>query len=65
MSGENGTTKAEVFYNVNGGWMPYTGEIGITDDYTEVKFALMPSIRLECDPNYAIDIETIPVIHDG
>jgi len=45
--------------------MPYTGEIDIKKDYTEVKFALMSSPRLECNPNYAIDIETIPVIHDG
>lgn len=62
---ENGFTKAEVFYNVNGGWMPYTDGIEIKKEYTEVKFALMPSPRLECNPDYAIDIETIPVIHDG
>lgn len=66
MPGENGTTKAEVFYSVNGGWMPYTGgEIGITKDYTEVKFALMPGPRLNANEDYAIDIETIPVIHYG
>lgn len=63
---ENGFTKAEVFYNVNGGWMPYTGEIEITDDYTEVKFALMSSPRLSIEKEeYTIDIETIPVIREG
>jgi hypothetical protein len=45
--------------------MPYTGEIKITENYKEVKFALMSSPRIDADEKSAIDIETIPVIHDG